>query len=162
MPGVEEDSQGALIRFTVAGNGFADVSKDRVVQLRLPKADVDTVLAEHPTAERVAAGPRLPGVRVPLADLNGQQLNHWVRRGWLAAAPEDVAADARASATARVGEVGDLPKAIGSPATRALAGAGLTSLADVRAYGIRRLGELHGVGPKAIGILEQAIGASAD
>jgi uncharacterized protein YdhG (YjbR/CyaY superfamily) len=42
---------------------------------------------------------------------------------------------------------------IGAPATRALAHAGITSLADVASWTERDLLALHGVGPKAIRIL---------
>jgi len=43
--------------------------------------------------------------------------------------------------------------AIGRPATRALLAEGLTTLADVAAFGEARLAALHGVGPKAIRVL---------
>ena len=45
-----------------------------------------------------------------------------------------------------------LPK-IGEPATRALAAAGIISLADVQRTSLAELAVLHGVGPKAIRIL---------
>jgi predicted flap endonuclease-1-like 5' DNA nuclease len=50
----------------------------------------------------------------------------------------------------------DLP-AIGAPATRALAGAGITRLAQVAERTAAELAALHGVGPKAIGLLERAL-----
>ncbi|MRG60325.1 hypothetical protein GE115_10670 [Agromyces sp. CFH 90414] len=53
-------------------------------------------------------------------------------------------------------QVGDLPP-IGRPANSALLAAGLTSLAAVAAMGRRELLAMHGVGPKAIRILEEAI-----
>jgi hypothetical protein len=46
---------------------------------------------------------------------------------------------------------------IGRPASRALMEAGITSLAQVNAYGRRRLLAIHGVGPKAVRILEAAL-----
>jgi uncharacterized protein YdhG (YjbR/CyaY superfamily) len=46
---------------------------------------------------------------------------------------------------------------IGAPATRALAHAGITRLADVATWTERDLLELHGVGPKAIRILQPAL-----
>jgi uncharacterized protein YdhG (YjbR/CyaY superfamily) len=60
----------------------------------------------------------------------------------------------------------DLPN-IGAPATRALAHAGITRLADVATWTERDLLELHGVGPKAIRILspllaEQGLGFRSD
>jgi hypothetical protein len=159
LPEVEEGTHFGLAAFSVAGKGFVSVSKDGAVQLRLAASDVDRLVDEHPSAGRMTRGAALLGVRVPLADLDGQQLNHWVRQSWLASAPKRLADAARVASTARAGEVGDLPKAIGNPATRALVGAGLTSLAKVRAYGVDRLGELHGVGPKALRILAEAVDA---
>jgi predicted flap endonuclease-1-like 5' DNA nuclease len=46
-----------------------------------------------------------------------------------------------------------LPR-IGAPATRALASVGITSLAQLAGYPRRDLAALHGMGPKALGILE--------
>ncbi len=53
----------------------------------------------------------------------------------------------------------DLPK-IGKPATRALAAIGVTTLEQVAGLGERKLGDLHGVGPKAITILREALAAA--
>jgi predicted flap endonuclease-1-like 5' DNA nuclease len=50
----------------------------------------------------------------------------------------------------------DLP-ALGAPATRALAGAGITRLSQVTERTAAELAALHGVGPKAIGLLQQAL-----
>lgn len=49
-----------------------------------------------------------------------------------------------------------LPR-IGAPATRALHGAGYHSLRDLDGVSRRDLARLHGVGPKAIGILADAM-----
>lgn len=49
-----------------------------------------------------------------------------------------------------------LPR-IGAPATRALAAVGVHSLGDAERYGIDRLATLHGVGPKAIRLLRDAL-----
>ncbi|HBC8652550.1 TPA: DNA-binding protein [Staphylococcus aureus] len=49
-----------------------------------------------------------------------------------------------------------LPK-IGKPATRALNSQGIYTLEDVSQYTKSSLMEMHGVGPKAISILEQAL-----
>lgn len=53
-------------------------------------------------------------------------------------------------------QIGDLPK-IGLPATTALTVQGLTQLVDVAAFGRKRLQGLHGVGPKAVAILTEAL-----
>ncbi|HLV55986.1 MAG TPA: hypothetical protein VKY71_10490 [Actinotalea caeni] len=52
---------------------------------------------------------------------------------------------------------GDLPRGIGRPATRALEQAGLTTLDDVARLSEAELLALHGVGPRAVAILRQAI-----
>lgn len=51
---------------------------------------------------------------------------------------------------------GDLP-AIGRPATSALLGIGVTSLAEVAQRSERELLALHGVGPRAVRILREAL-----
>ncbi|MFD3315591.1 hypothetical protein [Streptomyces sp. NPDC058694] len=146
--------------FTVRDKRFAALSKDDYVQLHLPAADADEVLAAHPTAERLTRGAKPIGVRLPIADIDGQQLNHWVRRAWLAQAPKRLAAQAQAAETAAAGEVGDLPRAIGNPATRALANAGITALAQVAEVSEAELLAMHGVGPKALRLLGEALMAT--
>ena len=49
-----------------------------------------------------------------------------------------------------------LPK-IGSPATRALHGAGYTTLRQLAGIPRSELAKLHGMGPKALGILQAAL-----
>jgi predicted flap endonuclease-1-like 5' DNA nuclease len=46
---------------------------------------------------------------------------------------------------------------IGAPATRALASAGYTSLRQLAGVPRSELKKLHGMGPKALGILEAAL-----
>ena len=50
-----------------------------------------------------------------------------------------------------------LPR-IGAPATRALAGVGITSLRQLAGYPRAELAALHGVGPKAVSIIEESLG----
>jgi predicted flap endonuclease-1-like 5' DNA nuclease len=57
-------------------------------------------------------------------------------------------------------EQDDLPK-IGKPAQRALASIGITRLSQVTKVSKSELGQLHGVGPKALGILEKALEAQS-
>jgi hypothetical protein len=52
-------------------------------------------------------------------------------------------------------QVGDLPP-VGRPANTALLQAGITSLAEVASLGRRELLAMHGIGPKAVRILEAA------
>ncbi|MGN9890683.1 DNA-binding protein [Micromonospora sp. L31] len=51
----------------------------------------------------------------------------------------------------------DIPPAVGAPARRALAGAGWTRLDQLTAVTERELRALHGMGPKAIGVLRAAL-----
>ena len=53
-----------------------------------------------------------------------------------------------------------LPRGIGRPATAALALAGITTLDDVRGVDPDELLRLHGVGPKAIRVLREALAAT--
>lgn len=49
-----------------------------------------------------------------------------------------------------------LPK-IGAPATRALAAAGITNLLALAKHAEADIAELHGMGPKALGLLRTAL-----
>ncbi|MFI5912471.1 helix-hairpin-helix domain-containing protein [Dactylosporangium sp. NPDC051541] len=53
-------------------------------------------------------------------------------------------------------ELDSLPK-IGAPATRALHNAGYTSLRQLAGVARADLAKLHGMGPKALGILGEAL-----
>lgn len=157
---VERKQRSGTVEFTVRDGQFAAVGKDNHVEIHLPGGDVERVLAEHPTAERLTRGTAQIGVRIPLEDINGQQLNHWVRRAWLSRAPRRLAAQALAAETASAGEVGDLPKAIGRPATQALSSVGITNLDQIAELTEAELSAMHGVGPKAIRVLTEALRAS--
>lgn len=148
------------VAFTVRDERFAAADENERVHLHLPAAEAAEVLAAHPTAERLTRGATPVGVRIPIAHIDGQQLNHWVRRAWFACAPARLAAQVAAADAADPGRVGDLPRAIGRPATRALAGAGITTLAQVAELSEAELLAVHGVGPKAVRILREAVGAA--
>jgi hypothetical protein len=51
------------------------------------------------------------------------------------------------------------PKGIGRPATRALIAAGYTELRHLAGVPAAQLKRLHGMGPKALGILQEALEA---
>lgn len=53
----------------------------------------------------------------------------------------------------------DFPAGIGKPATRALAGAGYTTLNQLSRVTESELLKLHGMGPKALGIIRSALHA---
>jgi hypothetical protein len=157
---VERVDGAGVVAFLVREVRFAAMGTDGLVELRLPAPDADEVLAVHPTARRLTRGAASIGVGVPIGDVNGQQLNHWVRRAWLARAPKRLAAPIAAADTATPGAVGDLPRAVGGPATRALAGAGITTLAQVADLTDAQLLAMHGVGPRAVRILRAALRAT--
>lgn len=151
LPEATEEGAGVYV---VGGRRFAALVDGRA-ELHLPAADATELTAAQDGAERSGSV-----VRVPLAGIDGQALNHWVRRAWRARAPKRLADAAAAADTARPGEVGDLPRAIGRPATQALVNAGITTLAQVAALGDAELSALHGVGPKAVRLLRAALDRS--
>lgn len=63
------------------------------------------------------------------------------------------------AATPDVRPVGDLPNTIGKTAARELWLHGITSLNEVAAHSKKELLGIHGVGPKAIAILGDALKA---
>lgn len=52
------------------------------------------------------------------------------------------------------------PPGISGPALRALAGAGVRSIADLGHWSEADLAALHGMGPKALAVLREALAAS--
>lgn len=152
--GVVEDSAEGRPVFSVDGREFAALDAGERVRLRLPDTEADDLIARHGTAVREGAS-----VLLPIADIDGQALNHWVRCAWIHCAPAESAAAARAADRVGAGDVGDLPNAIGKPATRALANAGITTLDQVADLTDAQLRALHGVGPKAVRVLREALDA---
>jgi hypothetical protein len=88
------------------------------------------------------------------ADVDGMALNSLVRAGWRHVAPKRLVAAVDQAEAAEPGEE-DLQAEIGRPATRALHSAGLATLNLVTAKSENELLELHGVGPRAVRILNQ-------
>lgn len=159
LPEVEEGTHFGMVAFTVRGKGFASVTKDGAVQLQLPDEVAEAAVTEHPTGERLVRMGTPIGVTIPLADIDGKHLNALVRRAWAARAPKRLVASLDSAEAAADGgqSVGDLPRAMGRPALRALSGAGLTSLESVTAKTEDELLALHGVGPKAVRILKETL-----
>ncbi|GAA1234579.1 hypothetical protein GCM10009676_17880 [Prauserella halophila] len=152
LPGTEEGTHLGMAAFSVRGKGFASVAKGGWVQLRLPADEADAALAVHPSGERLARAGTPIGFRVPLTDVNGKDLNALVRAAWTHRAPKRLV-----TATSQDGNDGDLPASIGKPATGALLGAGITTLAQVATRTEQELLALHGVGPKAVRILREVL-----
>lgn len=156
LPEVEEGTHVGMVTFTVRGAGFVSVTNDGVLQVQVGADQVDATLRDLPAAEPLVRRGAPVGVRIALDHLNGMQSNALVRRGWLARAPKRLVAAERAAASADVG-AGDLPTAIGRPATRALAGAGWTTLAELARHTEAEVAALHGVGPRAVVVLTEAL-----
>src|SRR5690606_882559 len=150
-PETEEGTHFGMVAFSVRGRGFASVDKDGQVQLQLSDEDAEDAVRAHPTGERLVRMGKPIGFRVPLADINGKDLNALGRSAWSHRAPKALAARL-AAAVAGAGQSGDLPASIGRPATRALSEAGLTTLKQVATRTEAELLALHGVGPRAVRI----------
>ncbi|MHC5260477.1 MmcQ/YjbR family DNA-binding protein [Streptomyces sp. UC4497] len=149
LPETEEGTHFGMAAFSVRGKGFASLTKNGYVQLRLSEDDTRAALAAHAGAEAVLRSGAPIGVRLALADVNGKDLNALVRAAWSNRAPKRLAAAAEAT--------GDLPAAIGRPATRALLGAGIDTLERVARHSEAELLALHGVGPKAVRVLKEEL-----
>lgn len=157
LPEVEERTHFGMVAFYVRGKGVASVSKDGArLQLQLPDEPAEAAMAEHPGAERFIRMGTPIGVSVPLAELDGQAIDRLLRQAWEARAPKRLVAAHRADAPAR--QSSDLPP-IGRPAADALALRGITTLDQVAEHTEKELLSLHGVGPKAIRILREALAA---
>ncbi|MFD6949082.1 hypothetical protein A6A08_06910 [Nocardiopsis sp. TSRI0078] len=63
------------------------------------------------------------------------------------------------AATPDIRPVGDLPDGIGKTAARELSANGITSLRQVAEHSRKELPAIHGVGPKAIAVLGDALAA---
>jgi hypothetical protein len=157
LPETVEVAHSGGAAFSVRKKEFAALAQDGLLQLLLLNDDADAALAAHPTAGRWAPKGIPMGIRLPLADINGKDLNWLLRRAWLGCAPKLLAMQLEAADT---GTAPHLLPAIGVPATRALLSAGITDLATVARHSQAELLALHGVGPKAVRILADALAAS--
>lgn len=161
LPETEEVAEDRRPTFRVRGEVFArctagDDGKD-VVQFILPTTLIGQVLGDLPDGRRIATGGGSATFAIALADVNGQSTNYLTRQAWLHTAPEELSAPLQQTASVAAGEVGDLPRAIGRPATRALSGAGITTLHSVSKHSADELLALHGVGPRAVRTLTEAL-----
>jgi hypothetical protein len=154
LPETVEITNSGTVAFSVRKQEFASLTLDGLLQLLLTDDDADAALAAHPTAERLAPKGTPIGVRLPLADINTKALNWLLRRSWLGCAPKRLALQLEAADSGT-----ELP-AIGGPATRALVSAGITDLDAVAGHSQAELLALHGVGPKAVRILTEALAAA--
>ncbi|MGG5752629.1 hypothetical protein ACQ3I4_08380 [Zafaria sp. Z1313] len=161
LPEVEEGTHFGLPSFAVRGRNFAVLTRDAHVQLHLSDADAGAALAAHPVAEQLVRNGTPIGIRVPLDGIGGKDLNGLLLQAWLAKAPKRLEAERFGGGSEAGGDPrgGDALPAIGRPATAALRAEGITTLDDVAARSERGLLALHGVGPKAVAILREALAA---
>ena len=162
LPGAEEDVTAATLMFRVEGKTFAELTSEGLVSLKLNEETVRASL-EHCSITKVPTADGEPAeVAVPLADVNGMELNNLVFKSWLTQASPELAAAARAAVKGEAPAGPDaLPTAIGKPATRALLLAGISTLSQVAQHTEAELLELHGVGPRALKILGEALRGSS-
>lgn len=152
-----ERRDGAGETYAVDGQDFLTVTADRAaVELRLPVGDAEKVTVDIPGATLLAQEGQTVGVVVPLDAMNGMQANAVIGRAWAYRAPDRLTQVSVAAASVD----SDLPRSIGRPATSALHGAGIATLAEVAARTPAEIGALHGVGPRAVRLLGEALEAA--
>lgn len=142
--------------WAVDGRAFLIVTTDRTaVDLVLPADDAEKVTTDIPGASVLVDGD-VTGVRVPLDAMNGMQANAVIGRAWAHRAPDHLTEVSAAAASAD----GDLPRSIGRPATSALHRAGIATLAELSTWTPTEIAALHGVGPRAARLLDEALEAA--
>ncbi|MPZ52951.1 MAG: hypothetical protein GEU79_09510 [Acidimicrobiia bacterium] len=147
----EEGTHFGMVSFEVAGKGFASVTQEGVVQLYMSDPDSEDAIQRYSGVDRLIRMGKPIGIRVPLDDINGMHLNILVHKSWESRAPKRLMHETSDAAQ------GDLPDNLGAPANRALSGAGITSLAQAAEMGRKELLAMHGVGPKAVERLFEAM-----
>ncbi|MFT4299763.1 MAG: hypothetical protein QM597_09040 [Aeromicrobium sp.] len=154
LPEVEQGTHVGMESWSVAGHGFLTVTKERdAIRLRLPAEDTEQVLRDIPGSTLVTRGDAVLGVSIGLEAMNGMQANAVIGRSWAHRAPKRLTK----AATASSGGDTDLPPGRGRPAASALRAAGIATLADVSGHRASEIAALHGVGPKAIRLLGEAL-----
>lgn len=151
---VEQGTHVGMESWSVAGRGFLTVTKDRdAVQLRLPPDDARKVLTDIPGSSLLTQGETVLGVTIPLDAMNGMQANAVIGRSWAHRAPQRLTKVTEQAPS----RDSDLPRNIGRPATSALNGAGIATVAELAEHTEAEIAALHGVGPKAVRLLTEAL-----
>ena len=148
--------EGGAETWAVDSREFLTVTADRgSVELRLPADDAEQVLLDIPGSRLLRRGSRTTGVVIPIVAMNGMQANAVIGRSWASRAP-----DRLTRTPAEAGADSDLPRSLGRPATAALHSAGITTLTEVSSRAPAEIAALHGVGPRAVRLLEEALEAA--
>lgn len=150
---VDQGTHFGMESWSVAGQGFLAVTKDRAaIQFRLSPADAQQVLTDIPGTSLLTRGETVLGVTIPLDAMNGMQANAVIGRSWAYRAPKRLT-----MVTDQASRDSDLPRNIGRPATAALNGVGIATLPELAAHTEAEIAALHGVGPRAIRVLTEAL-----
>lgn len=151
---VEKGTRFGMESWSVADRGFLTVTKDRAsVQVRLPPDEAREVLTDVPGSSLLTRGETVLGVTIPLDAMNGMQANAVIGRSWAYRAPQRLTKVTEQA----LSRDSDLPRNIGRPATSALNGASITTLAELAEHTEAEIAALHGVGPKAVRLLTEAL-----
>ncbi|GAB2512146.1 hypothetical protein [Paramicrobacterium agarici] len=156
LPEVTEGTHFGMTAFFVRGRGFVSVASPDIVQVRLSPDEVGHVLEAHSGSEAIEKNGGAIGIRVPLTLVTGKDLNDLVVRSWMWRAPKRLA-QRLIEAQQTGSDAGDLPRSLGAPATRALLTAGLSTLDEVAETSPSEVAKLHGVGPRAMRLLTEAL-----
>lgn len=149
LAGSVEERTGAVSSFRVGDAEYARLEGGEVA-FWIGAHELERRRHDVPAARDAASLDGVAGMAVALADVNGMQVNALLTVAHALAAPAQATPQPPADG-------GDLPSGIGRPATRALHAAGIFTLTETAAHGRSVVAELHGVGPKAVRLLEQAL-----
>lgn len=155
LPDTKSETVAGQTSYLVGDSLFAALAPDGQAELHMSAESLAKALEKFPAAEQT--GPET--VLVPLAEVNGMELNGLVYRAWLHRAPVELVSKAQAAAEGNdaSGTEHDLPVTIGRPAISALLLAGIGTLDEVANHTEQELLRLHGVGPRAIRLLREAL-----
>ncbi len=157
FPEVTEEEREGKVVYAVRGKQFAALTTNGMVHLRLPADEASRAIATYPTAEQLLHAGRPIGFAAPLRDVGGQHIWSLTMAAWKHRAPKRLAAQVDTIIASENQPGSDLPSSIGKAATRALLMAGIVTLDDVATKRASDLLAMHGVGPKAVRILADAL-----
>lgn len=150
LPEVQETKEAGRVSYSVRRKPFAVVEGGELT-VWLSSERADEVRADHSEATLTERGGSPFGIRIPLTAINGMHSNALVRDAWTHRAPKALTQPKSNAESAEH----TLPAELDRPATRALTGAGITAIDDLSARTRKEVLGLHGVGPRAVQLLER-------